>query len=69
MTWTPRFNGNAQITKYTVEIKLQTKDWVGGDKKEVQNNGLDVTELRPASTYDLRVYATNKVGMSDASPR
>ena len=68
MTWTPRFNGNAQITKYTVEIKLQTKDWGNVDKKEVQTNGLDVTELRPASTYDLRVYATNKVGMSDASP-
>jgi len=68
VTWTPRFNGNAQITKYTVEIKLQTEDWGNVDKKEVQTNGLDVTELRPASTYDLRVYATNKVGMSDASP-
>lgn len=68
VTWTPRFNGNAQITKYTVETKLQTEGWVGADKKEVQTNGLYVTELRPASTYDLRVYATNKVGMSDASP-
>lgn len=68
VTWTPRFNGNAQITKYTVETKLQTEGWVGVDKKEVQTNGLYVTELRPASTYDLRVYATNKVGMSDASP-
>ena len=68
VTWTPRFNGNAQITKYTVEIKLQTAAWGDNDKKEVQTIGLDVTELRPASTYNLRVYATNKVGMSDASP-
>ena len=68
MAWKPRFNGNAQITKYTVEIKLKTVDWGDVDKKEVQTVGLHVTELRPASSYDLRVYATNKVGMSDASP-
>lgn len=68
MTWKPRFNGNAQITKYTVEIKLKTVDWGDVDKKEVQTDGLDVTELLPASSYNLRVYATNKVGMSDASP-
>lgn len=68
VTWTPRFDGNAPITEYTVEIKLSTKEWGDSERKVVRTLGLDATEFHPASSYDLRVYAANKVGMSDTSP-
>ena len=39
------------------------------DKRVVkQSTGLLVDGLRPASKYDLRVYAENNLGKSEASP-
>jgi len=40
------------------------------DKRVVSGQylGLDWTGLRPASKYDLRVYARNRLGKSDAGP-
>ena len=69
VTWTPGFNGNARITEYTVECKLTTRGWEDSDKRVVsgQSPGLDWTGLSPASKYDLRVYARNGLGKSDAS--
>lgn len=69
VTWTPRFNGNAQITQYTVQCKRTNQGWVDSQQRVVSGKspGLDWTELSPASEYDLRVYAKNDLGNSDPS--
>lgn len=68
LTWSPGFDGNAPIIQYIVEFKLRTRGWDEGKRRVVrQSNGLQVDGLRPASEYELRVYAVNKLGKSDAS--
>lgn len=68
LTWAPGFDGNAPIIEYTVEFKLSTSSWQGSEKRVVkQSTGLLVDGLRPASNYDLRVYAENRRGKSEAS--
>ena len=68
LTWVPGFNGNAPITEYTVEFKLSTSSWQKSEKRVVKlSAGLLVDGLRPASNYDLRVYAENRRGKSEAS--
>ena len=68
LTWAPGFDGNAPITEYTVEFKLTTNSWQMSEKRVVKlSTGLLVDGLRPASNYDLRVYAENRRGKSEAS--
>ena len=68
LTWSPGFDGNAPIIQYIVEFKLRSRGWDEGKRRVVrQSNGLQVDGLRPASEYELRVYAVNKLGKSDAS--
>ena len=68
LTWVPGFDGNAQITQYTVEFKLSTSSWQESEKRVVKlSTGLLVDGLRPASNYDLRVYAENRRVKSEAS--
>ena len=68
LTWAPGFDGNAPITEYTVEFKLSTNSWQESEKRVVKlSTGLLVDGLRPASNYDLRVYAENRRGKSEAS--
>ena len=68
LTWAPGFDGHAPITEYTVEFKLSTSSWQESEKRVVkQSTGFLVDGLRPASNYDLRIYAENRRGKSDAS--
>lgn len=70
LTWRPRFDGYADITEYTVECKRSFQVWVDSTKRVVSAGlsiGFDWTGLRPASKYDLRVYARNVLGTSDPS--
>ena len=68
LTWASGFDGNAPITEYTVEFKLSTSSWQESEKRVVKlSTGLLVDGLRPASKYDLRVYAENRRGKSEAS--
>jgi len=68
LTWAPGFDGNAPIAEYTVEFKLSTNSWQESEKRVVKlSTGLLVDGLRPASNYDLRVYAENRRGKSEAS--
>lgn len=68
LTWSPGFDGNAPIIQYIVEFKLRTRGWDESKRRVArQSNGLQVDGLRPASEYELRVYAVNKLGKSDAS--
>jgi len=68
LTWAPGFDGNAAITEYTVEFKPSTSSWQESEKRVVKlSTGLLVDGLRPASNYDLRVYAENRRGQSEAS--
>lgn len=47
-----------------------TASWDTAVSTEVSNpelTQLTLVDLRPAKTYNLRMFATNSVGMSDAS--
>ncbi|KAL0973998.1 hypothetical protein UPYG_G00214090 [Umbra pygmaea] len=67
--WTAGFDGNIPITGYHVEYKIQTDSW----KVVVRSSVLPwerettINNLRPFSTYNIRMFARNGVGLSKAS--
>ena len=68
LSWTRNFDGNAKIKNYLVELKLDNSGWETGMKRRVDSGfALLVDGLKPASTYDMRVYAVNSLGRGDAS--
>ncbi|XP_043471452.1 Down syndrome cell adhesion molecule-like protein Dscam2 isoform X5 [Leptopilina heterotoma] len=68
--WTTSQDGNSPITKYIIEYKIETDVWhdhtfhtnVPGN--EAQGH---INSLRPAVTYQFRVFAENDLGRSQAS--
>lgn len=76
ISWTSGFDGNSEITSYTVEISdngLNFSDvkCQGWSNDSCTVSGLDTNAtlegLLPYTTYFLRVFAVNKVDQSDAS--
>ncbi|KAK5623978.1 hypothetical protein CRENBAI_023748 [Crenichthys baileyi] len=68
--WTPPFDGGRPITAYKVDLKYKHASWDTAKRTEVaQTHLIQVTlvDLRPAKTYNLRMFAVNSVGMSEAS--
>ncbi|XP_024863373.1 Down syndrome cell adhesion molecule-like protein 1 homolog [Kryptolebias marmoratus] len=70
LTWSPPFDRGRAITKYTIEIKNDYAYWSNPFRSE--DIGYYLTEvtlvdLRPAKTYNVRMFAVNIVGISDAS--
>ncbi|XP_073343135.1 uncharacterized protein [Pagrus major] len=68
--WTPAFDGGRPITSYRVDIKNKQASWDTAASTEFANPELTQTtlvDLRPAKTYNLRMFATNSVGISEAS--
>ncbi|XP_076177155.1 cell adhesion molecule Dscam2 isoform X1 [Ptiloglossa arizonensis] len=70
VSWTTSQDGNSPITQYIVEYKTDTEVWhdhtfhatVPGTQAHAH-----VTGLRPAVTYQFRIYAENELGRSQAS--
>ncbi|XP_076619182.1 cell adhesion molecule Dscam2 isoform X3 [Colletes latitarsis] len=70
ISWTTSQDGNSPITQYIVEYKTDTEVWhdhtfhatVPGTQAYAH-----VTSLRPAVTYQFRIYAENELGRSQAS--
>nr|XP_050864341.1 cell adhesion molecule Dscam2-like isoform X5 [Vespula vulgaris] len=68
--WTTSQDGNSPITQYIIEYKTDSEVWhdhtfhttVPGSKAYGHVSG-----LRPAVTYQFRVYAENELGRSQAS--
>ena len=76
ISWKSGFDGNSEITSYTVEIRDNGSNFSDANCQGWFNNsctvsGLDTNAtlegLSPNTTYFIRVFADNKVGRSDAS--
>ncbi|XP_042237788.1 Down syndrome cell adhesion molecule-like protein Dscam2 isoform X26 [Homarus americanus] len=70
LSWTPPYDGNSPITRYIVEYKLSRRNWeTDGERMMVpgDQNMAAVLDLRPATTYHLRIVARNEIGDSDPS--
>ncbi|XP_042348711.1 Down syndrome cell adhesion molecule-like protein 1 homolog [Plectropomus leopardus] len=68
--WTPVFDGGRPITAYRIDLKNKQASWDTAVTTEVYNpelTQLTLVDLRPAKAYNLRMFATNSVGMSEAS--
>uniref|UniRef100_A0A3Q2QLT5 Uncharacterized protein n=1 Tax=Fundulus heteroclitus TaxID=8078 RepID=A0A3Q2QLT5_FUNHE len=68
--WTPPFDGGRPITAYKVDLKYKYASWDTAKRTDVARahlNQVTLVDLRPTKTYNLRMYAVNSVGMSDAS--
>ncbi|XP_042867937.1 Down syndrome cell adhesion molecule-like protein Dscam2 isoform X1 [Penaeus japonicus] len=70
LSWTSPYDGNSRITRYIVEYKLSRRNWeTDGERMMVPGNQnmAAVLDLRPATTYHLRIVARNEIGDSDPS--
>lgn len=81
--WTPGFNGNSPITKYTIEMKIvnsdrfdhedsiagqSTNSWaVAKTNISSDQTSVIIPDLKPARKYIFRVIASNKVGTGSPS--
>ncbi|XP_045886031.1 Down syndrome cell adhesion molecule homolog isoform X2 [Micropterus dolomieu] len=68
--WTPVFDGGKPITHYRIDLKNKQASWDTAITTQVSNpelTQLTLVDLRPAKSYNLRMFATNSVGMSEAS--
>ncbi|XP_018531275.1 cell adhesion molecule DSCAML1 [Lates calcarifer] len=68
--WTPAFDGGSPITSYKIDLKNKQASWDTAVRTVVSNPELTqvtLVDLRPAKTYNLRVFVVNSVGMSEAS--
>ena len=73
ISWTPGFNGNSDILNYTVEISTDNQTFTEARCHGLSSSGCVVSssftsasllDLHPGRTYYIRVFATNKVGVS-----
>ncbi len=70
IAWSEPYSGNSPITRYYIEFKMSKSDWLTGkDRVLVPGNQVmaGVYNLRPSTTYHLRLVAENEVGNSEAS--
>ncbi|XP_076595955.1 cell adhesion molecule DSCAM-like isoform X2 [Chaetodon auriga] len=68
--WTPVFDGGRPVTSYRIDLKNKQASWDTAVSTDVSNpelTQLTLVDLRPAKTYNLRMFATNSVGTSEAS--
>ncbi|XP_031175311.1 Down syndrome cell adhesion molecule-like protein 1 homolog [Sander lucioperca] len=68
--WTPVFDGGRPITAYRIDLKNKQASWDTAVTTEVSNpelTQLTLVDLHPAKTYNIRMFAINSVGMSEAS--
>ncbi|KAL4657330.1 hypothetical protein GN956_G4875 [Arapaima gigas] len=70
LRWTMGFDGNSPITGYDIECKNKSASWETAQKtKDVspQLNQATIIDLHPSSTYNIRMFAKNHIGKSEAS--
>ncbi|KAM4586679.1 protein sidekick-1-like isoform 1-T1 [Fundulus diaphanus] len=68
--WTPPFDGGRPIRAYKVDLKYKYASWDTAKRTDVARahlNQVTLVDLRPTKTYNLRMFAVNSVGMSEAS--
>ncbi|XP_028982374.1 Down syndrome cell adhesion molecule-like protein Dscam2 [Diachasma alloeum] len=71
LSWAAPYHGNSPIKRYIIEYKMSKGSWeTDVDRVLVpssQQNVASVFNLRPATTYHLRIIAENEIGTSDPS--
>jgi len=71
LSWAAPYDGNSPMKKYIIEYKISKGSWEADmDKVYVpgtHQNVAGVYNLRPATTYHLRIVAENGIGFSDPS--
>ncbi|CAL8111483.1 unnamed protein product [Orchesella dallaii] len=70
LAWNEPYGGNSPITRFYIEYKMSKSDWnTGKDRVLVPGSQTmaGVYNLRPATTYHLRLVAENEIGTSEAS--
>lgn len=70
LRWAPVFDGGRPITSYNIDLKNKQAPWSTSITTVLTNPHLtEVTlvDLTPAKTYNLRVFASNSMGISDSS--
>ncbi|KAF3693822.1 Down syndrome cell adhesion molecule -like protein Precursor [Channa argus] len=67
--WSPVFDGGRPIKSYRIEIKNKQTSWDTAVTTEFSSpdRAQVLIDLRPARTYNLRIFAINSVGMSGSS--
>ena len=76
ISWKSGFDGNSEISSYTVEISEDNQNFSDGYCQGLSNSSCRVSGLitnatleglHPGRMYYVRVFANNKVGQSEAS--
>ncbi|XP_043801778.1 Down syndrome cell adhesion molecule-like protein Dscam2 isoform X28 [Apis laboriosa] len=71
LSWAAPYDGNSPIKRYVIEYKISKGSWETDIDRVLvpgsQQNVAGVFNLRPATTYHLRIVAENEIGASDPS--
>ncbi|XP_076297126.1 Down syndrome cell adhesion molecule 1 isoform X43 [Lasioglossum baleicum] len=71
LSWAAPYDGNSPITRYVIEYKISKGSWETDIDRVLvpgsQQNVARVFNLRPATTYHLRIVAENEIGASRPS--
>ncbi|KAL0124026.1 hypothetical protein PUN28_006078 [Cardiocondyla obscurior] len=71
LSWAAPYDGNSPIKRYVIEYKISKGSWENDIDRVLvpgsQQNVAGVYNLRPATTYHLRIVAENEIGTSDPS--
>ena len=76
ISWTAGFDGNSDILNYTVETSEDNQNFIAAVCQGLSSSACVVsssftsaslTGLHPGRAYNIRVFATNKVGPGAAS--
>ncbi|XP_044018820.1 Down syndrome cell adhesion molecule-like protein Dscam2 isoform X24 [Aphidius gifuensis] len=71
LSWAAPYDGNTPIKRYIIEYKISKGSWETDIDRVLvpssQQNIAGVFNLRPATTYHLRIVAENEIGTSDPS--
>ncbi|XP_032455790.1 Down syndrome cell adhesion molecule-like protein Dscam2 isoform X48 [Nasonia vitripennis] len=71
LSWAAPYDGNSPIKRYVIEYKISKGSWETDIDRVVvpgsQQNVAGVFNLKPATTYHLRIVAENEIGVSEPS--
>ncbi|XP_071567225.1 Down syndrome cell adhesion molecule 1 isoform X16 [Temnothorax nylanderi] len=71
LSWAAPYDGNSPIKRYVIEYKISKGSWETDIDRVLvpgsQQNVAGVYNLRPATTYHLRIVAENEIGTSEPS--
>lgn len=68
--WTQAFDGGRPVTSYRIDLKNKQAPWDTAIRTELYDPSLTqvtLVDLRPAKSYNLRMFAVNNVGISESS--